>query len=164
MSSFIVVRDDNVCTRCMACVAKCKRVNRYKARVSMTGNSAADHRRADLKALAVLSCHHCQSPLCVDACPQRAIRRTAHGVAVVNEEDCRGCSSCADACPWHVPVMSSEFGPMVKCTLCGGKAAKGETPECVKTCPQGALELVRINDLSSPAALPIVLGAAASQA
>ncbi|MFZ5427335.1 MAG: 4Fe-4S dicluster domain-containing protein [Thermodesulfobacteriota bacterium] len=161
MSSIIVVRDDNVCTRCMACVAKCKRVNRYKARVRMTETSPENLRRADLKALAVLSCHHCQSPLCVDACPQRAIRRTAQGVAVVNEMDCRGCSSCADACPWHVPVMSGEFGPMVKCTLCGGKAAKGETPECVKTCPHGALELVRIADLSSGATFRLVQGATA---
>ncbi len=162
MSTFIVVRDDNICTRCMACVAKCKRVNRYKARVRMTESSSGNNRRADKESLAVLSCHHCQTPLCVDACPQRAIRRTPQGVAVVNEEDCRGCSSCADACPWHVPVMSGEFGPMVKCTLCGGKAAKGETPECVKTCPHGALTLAKIDDMSSSAVLCIVHGAAAT--
>ena len=147
MSNFIVVRDSHLCTQCMACVAKCKKVNRFGARVRLPECSAAMPLRQDMRQLTIMSCHHCEIPLCLEACPSGALQRSENGVVMVSVEDCLGCSACVDACPWHIPVVPDAGQSMVKCNLCGGRAALGELPECVKICPSDALRLVRIEDL-----------------
>jgi len=63
--------------------------------------------------------------------------RTAEGVIRVTEGNCHGCAECVHACPWHVPRVLGDT-PTVKCNLYDGRAALGELPECVKTCPGGA--------------------------
>lgn len=145
MSKFIVVRDERLCKWCLACMAKCKKMNQLQDKVRMTVPSDATPLRDGLKQLAVMTCHHCATPLCLEACPRGAIHRTQDGVVLVDEDKCDGCAACVDACPWHVPVVP-EGGPMVKCTLCDGRAANGELPECVKACRQDALKLVRADE------------------
>lgn len=148
MSNYIVVRDERLCKWCLACMAKCKKMNSLKDRVRMTEPADFGPLRDGLNHLAVMTCHHCATPMCLAACTRGAIRQTPDGVVLVDEAACDGCAACVDACPWHVPVVA-EGGPMVKCTLCDGKAAHGETPECVKACRQGALKLKRADEAAS---------------
>jgi Fe-S-cluster-containing dehydrogenase component len=148
MSRYIVVRDERKCKWCLACMAKCKKMNRLQDRVRMTEPFDGSPLRDGLQQLAVMTCHHCAAPLCLEACTRGAVYRTQDGVVMVREEACDGCGACVDACPWHVPVVP-EGGPMVKCTLCDGRAANGETPECVAACRQEALKLVRADEAAS---------------
>ncbi|MFP5238464.1 MAG: 4Fe-4S dicluster domain-containing protein [Acidobacteriota bacterium] len=147
MSNYIIIQDADKCGHCEVCVAKCMKSNHFPARVRMTDMVSPHHTKVGTHHFAFLSCHHCETPLCVAACPHGAMQRTETGVVRVTDEFCHGCASCAHACPWHVPRVLGDT-PTVKCNLCDGKAALGETPECVATCPRGALRLVRVQQLS----------------
>ncbi len=146
MSNYVVIQDADKCGHCEACVAKCMKMNRFPARVRMVDIVAPHSTKPGTHHFAFLSCHHCEDPKCVAACPHDAMKRTESGVVRVTDEFCHGCAECAHACPWHVPRVLGDT-PTVKCNLCDGKAALGEKPECVKTCPKGALRLVRVAEL-----------------
>jgi len=132
----------------MACVAKCKKVNKFPARVYLVEPALAPATRSGVPHRFLHSCHHCAEPKCLAACPQEAMVLAGNGVVRVRAEKCNGCAACVEACPWHIPVVPGEAGPAVKCTLCDGLAAQGEEPACVKICPSKALRLVELNDLS----------------
>jgi anaerobic dimethyl sulfoxide reductase subunit B (iron-sulfur subunit) len=92
-----------------------------------------------------LSCCHCASPSCIDACPVDVIsKREEDGIVVVDSETCQGkdsCGLCKDACPYDIP----QFGPeadakMEMCTFCLDRLAEGKNPVCVEACPMRALD------------------------
>jgi len=145
MGMFVVVRDDSLCKDCSACVARCKTKNGLKARVRANEHPTLENLRADLKHLSLLTCHHCERPFCLEACPQKAIYKNEAGTVMVEESRCDGCAVCVEACPWHIPFVP-EGGPMVKCSHCHGLVTKGKTPECVKACRKGALSLMTIEE------------------
>jgi anaerobic dimethyl sulfoxide reductase subunit B (iron-sulfur subunit) len=85
------------------------------------------------------SCMHCLKPACVDICPERAIsKRAEDGIVVVDPSKCKGCRSCAAACPFHIPEYG-KTGRMQKCNLCLERLEQGKQPLCVATCPGEAL-------------------------
>lgn len=148
MSNYVVIQDADKCGHCEACVAKCMKSNHFTARVRMVDMVSPHATKVGTHHFAFLSCHHCEDAKCVAACPHDAMRRTEEGVIRVTEENCHGCAECVHACPWHVPRVLGDT-PTVKCNLCDGRAAHGELPECVKTCPKGALQLVRVSELGT---------------
>ncbi len=148
MSNYVVIQDADKCGHCEACLAKCMKSNHFSARVRMVDMVSPHATKLGTHHFAFLSCHHCEDAKCVAACKHNAMQRTAEGVVRVTEENCEGCADCVHACPWHVPRVMGDT-PTVKCNLCDGRAAHGETPECVKTCPKGALMLVRLSELAT---------------
>lgn len=84
-------------------------------------------------------CNHCENPYCANVCPSGAIARDELGAVVIDHETCIGCGLCADYCPLGMCRLTTDGGrkKSVKCDLCGG------APECVKSCPTGALVLVQ---------------------
>ncbi|MHA1277696.1 MAG: 4Fe-4S dicluster domain-containing protein [Candidatus Helarchaeota archaeon] len=105
-------------------------------------------------------CHQCTDAPCVEACPNKILKKTADGITVLNydltEENiksfleileiCKNCKEkpCIAACPYHhigvvsVFIHSKEYKIPIKCDQCMGD------PECVKVCPTNALSFVSI--------------------
>ncbi len=72
----------------------------------------------------VAPCYHCLDPVCIPACPVRAIsKRDEDGIVVVDAEVCLGneeCDvKCLKACPYDTPQFGPEPGAkMRKCNFC----------------------------------------------
>jgi anaerobic carbon-monoxide dehydrogenase iron sulfur subunit len=88
-------------------------------------------------------CAQCKSAECHGACPRadRALcidRDT--GTRYIDESECDGCGSCAEACPLpRSPIWSKRAGEAAvffKCDLC--RDIEGG-PQCVEMCPWDAL-------------------------
>ncbi|NJB68444.1 Fe-S-cluster-containing dehydrogenase component [Desulfobaculum xiamenense] len=79
-------------------------------------------------------CRQCESPECLDACPENAIFVDPKtGARVVDEKKCVGCGTCAEACQYGMIHVSEATGTAIKCDLCGGD------PQCVAWCPTQAI-------------------------
>jgi Fe-S-cluster-containing dehydrogenase component len=51
-------------------------------------------------------CKHCVDAPCIEACPTSAIYRDIEtGIILVKEDECTGCGSCLDACPYEAPYF-----------------------------------------------------------
>ena len=79
------------------------------------------------------TCHQCEDPACLKACPMGAISvRESDGVRVIDQEKCVGCGACAEACPFDMPTVDPETSKSTKCVSCG---------YCAENCPCGALKI-----------------------
>ena len=79
-------------------------------------------------------CHQCGKAPCAKACPEGAIQRDPErGYWVVKDDLCTGCGLCVQACPFHALIMHPETSKALICDTCNGN------PECVASCPNGAL-------------------------
>ncbi len=103
----------------------------------------------------VVPCYHCARPLCLPACPVKAIsKRKEDGIVVVDKEDCLGnvrCkAACLRACPYDVPQFGSEpDAKMQKCDLCLERWVENRKPICVDACPTRALDAGALSELES---------------
>ena len=65
-----------------------------------------------------IACMHCENPVCVQACPESAIKKIPeNGVVEVDRDKCIGCQTCLEACPFQVPQFGKD-GKMQKCDMC----------------------------------------------
>ena len=80
-------------------------------------------------------CSQCKVPVCADACPSGALKRT-NGVVKLDTESCIACMQCVDACPFGAVYSHADLDYPIKCDLCNGE------PKCVEACPKGALRLI----------------------
>jgi Fe-S-cluster-containing hydrogenase component 2 len=80
-------------------------------------------------------CGQCKVPVCADACPSGALRRT-NGVVTLDRNGCISCMKCVEACPFGAIYAHGDLDPPIKCDLCGGD------PACVRQCPKGAIRLI----------------------
>lgn len=91
-------------------------------------------------------CYQCADPVCVPACPVRAIsKRAEDGIVLVDSEACLGnekCDTkCLKACPYDAPQFGPEPGSkMRKCSFCPDRWAENRLPICVDACPTRALD------------------------
>lgn len=102
-----------------------------------------------------VGCQHCSNPACVNVCPTGASYRDEEtGIVSVNTEECIGCGSCMQACPYDVRVKMDENvehyldievgevdapahlpSTVEKCTFCKNLIDRGEVPACMDLCP-----------------------------
>jgi len=82
-----------------------------------------------------VTCQQCTEPLCMTACPKKAIHRDpVSGWVVLDDSACVGCKMCVSACPTGAMGFDAELGIACKCDLCGGD------PECARVCQPRAIE------------------------
>jgi formate dehydrogenase iron-sulfur subunit len=137
MSKAILV-DTTRCIGCGACVIACKEAN---------GLPSGDDTELSATTLNVVEAHsgvfvrkfcmHCQDPTCASVCPVGALRKTAAGPVIYDEDRCMGCRYCMVACPFGIPRYEWKVAqPKVKkCTMCAPRQAKGLQPACTEVCP-----------------------------
>jgi anaerobic dimethyl sulfoxide reductase subunit B (iron-sulfur subunit) len=97
-----------------------------------------------------IPCYHCENPLCVKACPNKAIyKEERYGAVLIDKDKCRGSRKCSAACLYGVPQYEGEEPglKMSKCTMCIDRLEKGLKPICILSCSMRALEFGPIDEL-----------------
>ena len=95
-------------------------------------------------------CFHCEKPVCVNACPNKAIyKEEKYGAVLVDREKCTGTRKCWQACPYGSPQFEGdEKGQkMSKCNMCIDRLEQGAKPLCVASCSMRALEFGPMEEL-----------------
>jgi anaerobic dimethyl sulfoxide reductase subunit B len=148
--------DQTRCTGCYTCIVACKDWHDIPAGpASWIRVSEIERGKFPDLYLSYLftPCWHCGKPVCVDACPVRAItKREADGIVLVDRSVCIGgekCKfACLKACSYGVPQFGSEPNPrMQKCDLCLERWAENKKPICVEGCPMRALDAGPLDEL-----------------
>lgn len=119
------------CMECRSCTVACY-YSHYKRTV-------LDYTNVKIMATVPVHCRHCEEPLCMAACPSNAVKKLENGAVKIFDSLCIGCKSCAIACPFGTITPKIESYVNAKCDLCLQNLKRGEIPNCVLTCPSGAL-------------------------
>ncbi|MBL8752951.1 MAG: cyclic nucleotide-binding domain-containing protein [Planctomycetes bacterium] len=92
-----LVIDRGKCVRCNMCVESCVSVHDdHVPRLSKMGTTVATDE------VLVTACYHCELPQCMLSCEYAAIRRDPQGRVRFEYDNCVGCASCIDGCPYGV--------------------------------------------------------------
>jgi len=101
----------------------------------------------------VMSCNHCENPICVKACSVGAITKRSDGIVYVDRSKCQGLQACILMCPFAAPDIADRKQeptysdkwisrhPMQKCNLCMEMLDRGEETVCVRACPAHAIQV-----------------------
>ena len=97
-------------------------------------------------------CYHCENPVCVRSCPNKALyKEERYGAVLVHPERCRGSRKCWQVCPYGAPQFEGD-GPgnkMSKCTMCIDRLEQGLKPICVLSCSMRALEFGPLKEITA---------------
>lgn len=139
--SHVLVLDPIVCSGCRTCEIACslyhnKDCNPEKSRIRVIKFESRG-------VFTPVTCIHCETALCENVCPMRALKKNPNtGTVELNEEICIGCKLCIYVCPLAAPLFDADRNVVVKCDLCGGD------PQCVKLCTTKALQYISVERLS----------------
>jgi len=145
-----VSADPDKCVGCQVCEYVCsmtkeKAFNPLKSRIRVV-------RINQLINLAV-TCRLCEDPRCIAACPREALTQSEEtGLVSVDKDKCNGCGWCIEACDYGAIMLHPENKVVYVCDLC---KEKGE-PQCVKWCPEEALEVTTSDVLAQKARITAV--------
>jgi formate dehydrogenase iron-sulfur subunit len=154
--------DATLCIGCKQCEAACAEQNK----LPYSDVIAAEGQQSDHKFTVVMTkgekfmrklCMNCSDPACASVCPVGALRKTAAGPVIYDENRCMGCRYCMAACPFGVPKYEwSKVLPRVqKCTMCPDRVSSGKPTACAEACPTGATKFGDRDDLIAEAQLRI---------
>ena len=150
--------DATVCIGCKQCEGACAAQNK----LPYTDAVAAEEVQSEHKFTVVLTkgdkfmrrlCMNCGDPACASVCPVGALRKTAAGPVIYDENRCMGCRYCMVACPFGVPKYEwSKLLPRVqKCTMCPDRVQAGKPTACAEICPTGATKFGERDELIAEA-------------
>ncbi len=89
--------------------------------------------------------------MCVASCPRDALTQSKEtGIILIDEDKCNGCGWCIEACEYGAVVLHPEKKVVTICDTCDGD------PECVKWCPEEALDFVTSDVLAQKARIDSV--------
>lgn len=141
------------CTGCNSCTVSCKqwhdippgpakpmRVYQWETGVFP---------EIELRMLPIM-CYHCENPVCVEACPNKAIHKEEkYGAVLVDPDKCQGTRKCWIACPYGAPQYESDEPgtKMLKCDMCIDRLEEGLKPICVLSCSMRALEFGPLDEI-----------------
>ena len=179
MAHYAIALDTHRCIGCFSCSVACKLENNlpdqvWYAEVKTVGGNAmhtpAGEYGSNTLSYQVTQCNHCDDPACVAACPTGATYKDEEtGIVMQNTEECIGCQSCIEACPYEGvrtyidgdPIAALDFpvgsveapahlaNTVEKCTMCYHRVAQGRVPACVEGCPARARVFGDLDDPES---------------
>ncbi len=142
--------DSDNCIGCHACTVACKSehdvplgVNRTWVKYIETGSFPDVARK-----FSVMRCNQCEDAPCMKICPTTALYRTDNGVVDFDDDNCIGCKSCMNACPYDALYINPATNTAHKCNMCNHRLEVGLEPSCQIVCPT---EAIKIGDLDDPA-------------
>lgn len=97
-----------------------------------------------------IMCYHCEDPVCIEACPNKAIHKEEkYGAVLVDADRCQGTRKCWQACPYGAPQFEGDEPGMrmSKCNMCIDRLEQGLKPLCVLSCSMRALEFGPLDEL-----------------
>jgi len=143
------VLDSDNCIGCHACTIACKSehdvplgVNRTWVKYIETGTFPDVARK-----FSVMRCNQCEDAPCMAICPTNALFRADNGVVDFQDDNCIGCKSCMNACPYDALYINPETNTAHKCNMCNHRVEVGLEPSCQVVCPT---EAITIGDLDDP--------------
>ncbi|MFA4842552.1 MAG: 4Fe-4S dicluster domain-containing protein [Candidatus Omnitrophota bacterium] len=84
----------------------------------------------------LMSCRHCDEPLCVDACIANCLAKDKKTGLVLHDKDkCVGCWMCVMVCPYAAIRPDLKTKIPLRCDMCKDL----DMPQCVKSCPVEAI-------------------------
>ena len=141
--------DSDNCIGCHACTVACKSehdvplgVNRTWVKYIETGTFTDVARKFN-----VMRCNQCDDAPCMTICPTSALFRSDNGVVDFQDDDCIGCKSCMNACPYDALYINPETNTAHKCNMCNHRLEQNLEPSCQIVCPT---EAIIIGDLDDP--------------
>jgi Fe-S-cluster-containing dehydrogenase component len=149
-----VVSDPEKCSGCSLCEYICSMVNEktfnpHKSSIRVIS-------RGPLANMAV-SCRKCKDPVCVVACPKKALSQEENtGIIRVNEHACIGCGWCIGACSFGALNLHPDKKIAYTCNSCADTNNCEDEPQCVQWCTEGALQYVTAETLAQKARQKIV--------
>ena len=151
--------NSQVCSGCKTCQIACQDKNdlatgvHWRRVYEVTGGSwqkVGNAWRSDIIAYHIsISCNHCENPVCMDACPAKAISKGKDGIVRVDPNRCMGCRYCSWVCPYSALQYDAQQGVMGKCDLCADYVSRGRNPSCVDACPTRAMDFGEYDELVS---------------
>lgn len=87
----VLVVDQSKCVNCQNCVDACGRRHKY-SRLQLRGLQVENY-------MFPTACRHCDDPVCL-LCSVNGIVRLPSGEITIVEDNCIGCGSCAERCPY----------------------------------------------------------------
>jgi anaerobic dimethyl sulfoxide reductase subunit B len=145
--------DQSRCVSCYACAAACKDWNdippgpvKWLRMFEWEKGVFTNVRVNTLFA----PCYHCENPVCVDACPNKArYKEEKYGAVLVDPDKCKGTRQCWIACPYGSPQYASDAmgEKSSNCTMCIDRLESGEMPLCVMSCYMRALDFDTLENL-----------------
>lgn len=141
--SGLLVHNPEVCTGCGLCDLMCSLYHEGEQGMALSRAELVGDRLFAEFTFNV--CHQCRQPECYDACPlqdKALCIDEATGVKYINAEECDGCGTCIEACPFDPPriKLHPEKSIAFMCDLCRGRA---EGPVCAEYCFYDALTYER---------------------
>jgi anaerobic dimethyl sulfoxide reductase subunit B len=94
-----------------------------------------------------VACNHCEDPICLKSCPNKAITKDERGIVLIDADKCMGCHYCEFTCPYGALQFDKRRKVMTKCTFCHDYLEKGRPPSCVAACPMRALDFGTLDAL-----------------
>jgi Fe-S-cluster-containing dehydrogenase component/formate-dependent nitrite reductase membrane component NrfD len=139
------------CIGCHACTVACKSehdvplgVNRTWVKYIETGSFPNTGR-----SFSVMRCNQCDDAPCMTICPTKALFRAPNGVVDFDDDNCIGCKSCMNACPYDALYINPETNTAHKCNFCNHRVEVGLEPACVVVCPTQAIVTGDLDDPDS---------------
>lgn len=88
-------------------------------------------------------CRHCDDPGCAMSCMSGALRKDPQtGLVTYDEKRCGSCFMCVMNCPFGVlKPDSGTRSKVIKCDFCADDSGE---PNCVKSCPKGAIHVEEV--------------------
>jgi len=158
MKPYAFYIDSSACSGCKTCQAACRDKNDLEAGVNwrriydIQGGDWEENNGVfnsyPYSYFLSVSCMNCEIPLCVSACPTKALYENEYGIIDIDRDLCMGCRYCEWICPYGAPQYDLKNKIVSKCNLCGDYISKGLKPACVSSCPMRALDFGSFGEIA----------------